>query len=208
MQNKITKRPTSFSSFIGQNKIKKTIKMMIDAKSKQNLAIDHILLVAQQGCGKTTMATIIANQTSLPIRYSQGLDINTKADIMVLLNGLQENEIIFIDEIHSINRNVLEFFYQIMENGDIDIKLGVGDDQKIVKLKIPNFTLVGATNQINKLPLPFRDRFGLICYFEKYKLEDIEKIISKFIISEKLEIEKTALSLISSSVSLNPRLAI
>ncbi|VEU76108.1 Holliday junction branch migration DNA helicase RuvB [Mycoplasmopsis columboralis] len=169
-------RPLNFSEFIGQKKLIKTIKAMIDSSIKQNKILDHILLHGLPGLGKTTLATIIANETNKRIHYIQGANIEKKSDIISVLSLIQEGDIVFIDEIHSINKLVIEFLYNAMEDFVFDLIIGVDSNAKAIRMKIKPFTLIGATTKLNEISQPFKDRFGFIGRFVNYDLSDLIQI--------------------------------
>lgn len=170
-------RPNNFDQFIGQEKIKETLGIIIDSSIKQNKTLDHILFYGPPGRGKTTLSTIISNYTNRNIQFVQGSLLINKSDILMLFANIKENDIIFIDEIHSINKNLEELFYSAMEDNVIDIPVGPDGERRIVRMKIKPFTLICATTKFEKVSKPIRDRFGLMFKLDNYSPDDIAKII-------------------------------
>ena len=160
-------RPNDFDSFIGQKKIIDTIKVCIESAKKQNKTLDHIIFYGPPGRGKTTLANIIANFCNRKINYVQGALIEKKSDILSIFTSVQENDIIFIDEIHSMNSNLEELIYSAMEDNVIDIQIGPEGEKRILRMKIKPFTLIAATTDFAKISQPIRDRFGLIFELSK-----------------------------------------
>ncbi|MGY6171763.1 Holliday junction branch migration DNA helicase RuvB [Candidatus Mycoplasma pogonae] len=186
MHENLELRPKNFQEFIGQNKIKKTLFAMIQSAKKRKTKIDHIIFNAAPGFGKTTLANLIAQESGLNIKFIQGPSIEKKADLLQIFAALKEYDLLFIDEIHAINKNVEELLYSAMEEGVVDIPFGVEGDSKIIRMKLPKFTIIGATTKIYKISKPLRDRFGFIANFEMYNLFDIIEIIKSS--SKKLNI--------------------
>lgn len=170
-------RPESFNSFIGQNKLIKTLQVLIKSSKKQSKMLDHILLSGPPGLGKTTLATIIGKEFKSNIKYVQGSLIEKKSDLLSIFCSIQKNEVIFIDEIHSINKNVEELLFPIMEDNVIDILYGVNGEQKVIRMELPQFTLIGATTKFNMISKLLRDRFGFIGHLENYNIKNINDIL-------------------------------
>lgn len=178
MNNKvISLRPTNFKNFIGQTRIVKTIKIVIESSKKLNKPLDHIFFYGPPGRGKTTLANIIAAHTKQNINCVQGALLVQKSDVLTIFANLKENDIVFIDEFHSINKNLEELIYSAMEDNVIDIPVGPEGEQRIVRMKIKPFTLIGATTKFEKISKPIKDRFGLIFKLDPYTIEEIAKII-------------------------------
>lgn len=172
-------RPQYLKEYIGQNEVKENMKIYIEAAKKRNEPLDHVLLYGPPGLGKTTLANIIANEMESNIKITSGPAITKPGDIAALLTGLSENDILFIDEIHRINRNIEEILYPALEDYKLDIIIGKGPTAKSVRINLPRFTVVGATTKAGSLTNPLRDRFGIVERLELYNEEDLKKIIKR-----------------------------
>ncbi|RJP33225.1 MAG: Holliday junction branch migration DNA helicase RuvB [Candidatus Omnitrophota bacterium] len=172
-------RPETMAGYIGQNEVKIKLAICIEAAKKRNEALDHVLLSGPPGLGKTTLAHIIANEMGVYIRTTSGPVIERKADLAGLLTEMKEGDVLFIDEIHRLNRVVEECLYPAMEDFFFDILIGEGPHAKSVKIDIPRFTLVGATTRSGMLTGPMRDRFGIQCRLNFYEPEDIKLILNR-----------------------------
>lgn len=170
-------RPDGFSEYIGQEKAKNNLKIYIEAAKSRNEPLDHILFYGPPGLGKTTLACIIANEMGVNIKITSGPAIERPGEMAAILNNLKENDVLFIDEIHRLNRQVEEVLYPAMEDYAIDIMLGKGASARSIRLDLPRFTLVGATTRAGLLTAPLRDRFGVINKLEFYSVEELKKII-------------------------------
>ena len=172
-------RPKLLDDYIGQNKVKENLKVFMEAAKKRGDQLDHVLLYGPPGLGKTTLAGIIANEMGVNIRITSGPAIEKQGDLAALLTNLSENDILFIDEIHRLNRSVEEILYPAMEDGALDIIIGKGPSARSIRLDLPKFTLIGATTKAGALTAPLRDRFGVISRLEIYKPEDLQRIITR-----------------------------
>lgn len=172
-----TLRPKYLDDYIGQSKIKENLKIYIQAAKKRNETLDHVLFYGPPGLGKTTLAGVIANEMKVNMKVTSGPAIEKPGDMAAILNGLQEGDILFIDEIHRLNRQVEEILYTAMEDFSIDIMIGKGSTVKSVRLDLPKFTLIGATTRASLLSAPFRDRFGVVDKLEFYNDNELQKIV-------------------------------
>ena len=157
-------RPKTLEDYIGQDKVKENLAVYIEAARTRGEALDHVLLYGPPGLGKTTLAGIIANEMGVNIRVTSGPAIEKQGDLAALLTNLQEGDVLFIDEIHRLNRSVEEVLYPAMEDRALDIIIGKGPSARSIRLDLPNFTLVGATTRAGQLSAPLRDRFGAVSY--------------------------------------------
>jgi Holliday junction DNA helicase RuvB len=202
-----TLRPKDFKNYIGQNRLKKNLKLAIDAAKKRGEPIDHVLLYGPPGLGKTTMATVIANEMGASIRVTSGPAIERAADLASLLTNLQDGDILFIDEIHRLHRSIEEVLYSAMEDFKLDIILGKGPSAKSLRLDLPKFTIIGATTRTGTLAAPLRDRFGMIHRLEFYSPEEIEQVINRAANILDVKIEQPAAKTLAERSRLTPRIA-
>ena len=172
-----TLRPQKMDDYIGQSKAKETLKIYIEAAKRRNDPLDHVLFYGPPGLGKTTLAGVIANEMGTHIKVTSGPAIEKPGDMAAILNGLSDGDVLFVDEIHRLNRQVEEVLYPAMEDYCIDIMIGKGPTAKSIRLDLPKFTLVGATTRAGLLSAPLRDRFGVINRLEFYSVEELVKII-------------------------------
>ncbi len=172
-------RPISLDEYIGQDKIKDNIKVYIEAAKQRKESLDHVLFYGPPGLGKTTLSTIIAHEMGVNIKVSSGPAIEKPGEMAAILNNLSENDVLFIDEIHRLNRQVEEVLYPAMEDFAIDIILGKESSARSIRLELPRFTLVGATTRAGLLTAPLRDRFGVVQKMEFYTVEDLSTIIKR-----------------------------
>ena len=172
-------RPKTLEDYIGQDKVKENLAIYIEAARTRGEALDHVLLYGPPGLGKTTLAGIIANEMGVNIRVTSGPAIEKQGDLAALLTNLQEGDVLFIDEIHRLNRSVEEVLYPAMEDRALDIIIGKGPSARSIRLDLPNFTLVGATTRAGQLSAPLRDRFGVILRLELYTDEQLATIVKR-----------------------------
>ena len=202
-----TLRPKDFASYIGQERLKTNLKLAIDAARKRGEPIDHVLLYGPPGLGKTTMATVIANEMGTHIRITSGPAVERPGDLASLLTNLQDGDILFIDEIHRLNRTVEEVLYSAMEDFKLDIMLGKGPSARSLRLDLPKFTVIGATTRTGNLAAPLRDRFGLIHRLEFYTPDEIAEIIHRSATILNVAIHTKAAAELAKRARLTPRIA-
>lgn len=170
-------RPKSFDEYIGQENLKEKMSISIKAAQKRNMVVDHILLYGPPGLGKTTLAGVIANEMKANLKITSGPILEKAGDLAAILTSLEENDILFIDEIHRLNSTVEEILYPAMEDGELDIIIGKGPSAKSIRIELPPFTLIGATTRAGLLSAPLRDRFGVSHKMEYYNENEIKSII-------------------------------
>lgn len=172
-------RPKSLDDYLGQEKAKEQLKIFIEAAKSRNEPLDHVLLYGPPGLGKTTLSSIIANEMGVNLRITSGPAIERAGDLAAILTNLNENDVLFIDEIHRINRSVEEVLYPAMEDYCLDIIIGKGPSARSIRLDLPKFTLIGATTRAGMLTNPLRDRFGVICKLDYYTVDELSKIVMR-----------------------------
>jgi Holliday junction DNA helicase RuvB len=200
-------RPKRLSEFVGQDKIKENIKILIEAARKRKEPLDHVLLYGPAGLGKTTLAQVIAREINCNIKITSGPSIDRAGDLASILTNLEDKDILFIDEIHRLNRTVEEILYSAMEDYALDIIVGKGPAAKTLRLDLPKFAVIGATIRFGSLTTPLRDRFGSHFRLDFYKTKDLKKIIVRSAKVLKIEIENAAAWTIARCARKTPRVA-
>lgn len=203
----VTLRPRDFANYIGQERLKKNLQLAIAAAKKRDEPLDHVLLYGPPGLGKTTMATVIANEMGANIRVTSGPAVERAGDLASLLTNLQDGDILFIDEIHRLHRTVEEVLYSAMEDFKLDIMLGKGPSARSLRLDLPKFTIIGATTRTGSLAAPLRDRFGMLHRLEFYTHDEIQQIIERAAEILKVKIDKPAAQKLATRARLTPRIA-
>jgi Holliday junction DNA helicase RuvB len=203
----VTLRPQNFGEYVGQERLKKNLKLAIDAAKKRSEPIDHVLLYGPPGLGKTTMATVIANEMGTNIRITSGPAIERAGDLASILTNLADGDVLFIDEIHRLSRTVEEVLYSAMEDFKLDIVIGKGPAARSVRLDLPKFTIIGATTRTGALAAPLRDRFGHIYRLEFYTPSEISRIITRAANILESKIDASSAEMLSTRARLTPRIA-
>ncbi len=202
-----TLRPHDFTNYVGQERIKKALKLAIAAAKKRGEPLDHVLLHGPPGLGKTTLAGVIAREMGAQIRVTSGPAIERAGDLASLLTNLADGDILFIDEIHRLHRSIEEVLYAAMEDFKLDIMLGKGPSAKSLRLDLPKFTIIGATTRTGNLAAPLRDRFGINHRLEFYTPDEITKIIKRAAKILNVKVEEKAAKLLAERSRLTPRIA-
>lgn len=200
-------RPRTLSDYIGQAKVKENLSIYIEAAKNRGEPLDHVLLYGPPGLGKTTLAGIIANEMGVNFRVTSGPAIEKPKDLAALLTNLNEGDVLFIDEIHRMNRSVEEVLYPAMEDNALDIIIGQGPSARSIRIDLPQFTLVGATTRAGQLSAPLRDRFGVIARLELYTPEELSRIVKRSAGILQIDIEEEGALQIASRSRGTPRIA-
>lgn len=206
-QIEVTLRPQTFDEYVGQERLKRNLRLAIEAAKKRGEPIDHVLLYGPPGLGKTTMAGVIAHEMGAGLRVTSGPAIEKAGDLASILTNLADGDILFIDEIHRLGRAVEEVLYSAMEDYKLDIVIGKGPAARSVRLDLPHFTVIGATTRTGSLAAPLRDRFGHIYRLEFYTPADISQIVRRSAAILATAIDKKAAELLSTRARLTPRIA-
>ena len=206
-QIEVTLRPQTFDEYVGQERLKRNLRLAIEAAKKRGEPIDHVLLYGPPGLGKTTMAGVIAHEMGAGLRVTSGPAIEKAGDLASILTNLADGDILFIDEIHRLGRAVEEVLYSAMEDYKLDIVIGKGPAARSVRLDLPHFTVIGATTRTGSLAAPLRDRFGHIYRLEFYTPADIAQIVRRSATILATAIDKKAAELLSTRARLTPRIA-
>jgi holliday junction DNA helicase ruvB len=200
-------RPKTLSEYIGQTKVKENMKVYIEAAKKRGEPLDHVLLYGPPGLGKTTLSNIISNEMNSNIKITSGPAIEKPGDLAALLTNLSEFDVLFIDEIHRLNKSVEEILYPALEDYTLDIIIGKGPSARSIRLDLPKFTLIGATTKAGSLTTPLRDRFGIVERLELYEPEDLQKIVKRSAGILNVDIDDTASMEIAKRSRGTPRIA-
>lgn len=203
----ITLRPKQLSDYIGQDKAKENLKIYITAALQRKESLDHVLLYGPPGLGKTTLAGIIAREMGVNLRVTSGPAIEKQGDLVAILTSLEEGDVLFIDEIHRLSRNIEEILYPAMEDFSLDIIIGKGPSARSIRLDVPHFTLVGATTRSGQLTAPLRDRFGVLLRLELYTPEQLAQIVTRSAGILGIEIDREGALEIASRSRGTPRIA-
>ena len=200
-------RPKVLAEYIGQDKVKENMKVYIEAAKKRGEPLDHVLLYGPPGLGKTTLSNIISNEMNSNIKITSGPAISKPGDLAAILTNLSEFDVLFIDEIHRLNKSVEEILYPALEDYTLDIIIGKGPSARSIRLDLPKFTLIGATTKAGSLTTPLRDRFGIVCRLELYTVEQLQDIVERSATILEINIDKEASNEIARRSRGTPRIA-
>lgn len=203
----VSLRPKELADFIGQNTVKENLRIFMEAAKKRGEALEHVLLYGPPGLGKTTLAHIISREMKVNIRITSGPALERSGDMAAILTSLSDNDILFIDEIHRLNKIIEEVLYPAMEDRAIDLIIGKGPGARTLRLELPKFTLIGATTKISSISSPLRDRFGNIFHLNFYDTEEVEKIITRSAKILGVSIDEPSVTFIAQRARKTPRVA-
>ncbi|MDR2636418.1 MAG: Holliday junction branch migration DNA helicase RuvB [Mycoplasmataceae bacterium] len=201
-------RPNNFNDFVGNEEVKENLRIFIEAAKNDNRQLDHCLIYGLPGTGKTTLAMIIANTLNAKIKILQGSNINKNVDLLNVLLSIDNGDVIFIDEIHSVKPEIMELLFSAMEDFAIDITIGKDFNTKVTRMKVPNFTLIGATTKFGKIPMPLEERFGIIINLKEYDIETLKLLVKQYAKKINLELNDDEIFKIASNSKNIPRNAI
>lgn len=201
-------RPETWDEYIGQHHIIDNLKVFLKSAKKQNKVVDHIFLYGPSGYGKTSLAYLLSKQLKTNIRILNGPNLQKSSDIISILTSIKEKDIVFIDEIHAVNKEVLEIIYPVLEENKLNIIIGKDYNSKVVNIDLPKFTLISATTEINKIPIPLLNRFSINFTLSEYSIDDMSKIVELYCNKLNLKLDRDTYLYISSYCRQTPRIAI